>query len=377
MAAATTVGGPDITAGVTRDWAATPGATGGVQCHASTLLVVGDTVLCAWFAGTAEGSPDNQILLAARGLDGTWGAPRVVAGTGAVAHWNPVLAHGPDGEVWLFFKRGPRISGWATWLCVSTDQGDSWSAPRELVPGDTGGRGPVKNPPVRTTDGAWLAPASTEDWAESGAIWQSFVDRSPDDGRSWNRVDIPLDRSTLTGAGVIQPALWLWGATVGALMRSSEGHAYVAFSADHGQSFGPATPSTLPNNNSGLTVAMLADGTLACVHNPGGTSWGSRCPLAIAVSRDGVSWQQVAVVDDGRMPLGAFTPSLPAASATGFDPHDDGVRTDGTGEYSYPAAVVLGDDLLVSYTWQRRGIVCATVPLTLLAHPEPNRKMQP
>lgn len=373
-----------ITAGITRDWVARPGTTGGAQCHASTVLAVGDSLLCAWFAGTAEGSPDNGIFVAVREPDGSWGAPRPVAGTAdAVAHWNPVLAHAADGSVWLFFKRGPRISEWSTWLCTSADDGDTWTEPRELVPGDTGGRGPVKNPLVRTADGAWLAPASTESWAQNGAIWGSFVDRSTDDGRTWDRVDIPLDRSQLSGAGVIQPALWVTDETVGALLRSSEGHAYLAFSPDNGRTFAPAVPSTLPNNNSGLTVAQLPDGTLACVHNPTGTSWGARCPLAVSVSRDGRHWQTVAIIENGRMPLGGFTPSLPEASSTGFDPHDDGVRTDGTGEYSYPAAVVRGDDLLITYTWQRRGIVCATVPLTLLssltllAHHEPNRKVHP
>jgi len=376
-----------ITAGVTRDWVARPGTTGGVQCHASTVLAVGDSLVCAWFAGTAEGTPDNGILVAVRQPGGTWSEPRRVTGSGgpgdAVAHWNPVLAQAPDGAVWLFFKRGPRISEWSTWLCTSDDHGSTWSAPRELVPGDVGGRGPVKNPPVRTIDGAWLAPASTETWASGGPVWESFVDRSPDNGRTWNRVAIPLDRSTLAGAGVIQPALWVTGNTVGALLRSSEGHAFVAFSTDNGRSFAPAVPSDLPNNNSGLTVAQLPDGTLAGVHNPTGTSWGARCPLAVAVSRDGRHWQTVAIIDNGRMPLGAFTPSLPAASETGFDPRDDGVRTDGTGEYSYPAAIVHGDDLVITYTWQRRGIASATVPLSLLtcpsllAHSEPNRKVQP
>lgn len=36
------------------------------------------------------------------------------------------------------------------------------------------------------------------------------------------------------------------------------------------------------------------------------------------------------------------------------------------GEYSYPALAPTGDTLTVSYTWQRRGIVEATVPLSCL-----------
>jgi predicted neuraminidase len=38
--------------------------------------------------------------------------------------------------------------------------------------------------------------------------------------------------------------------------------------------------------------------------------------------------------------------------------------TSGAGEYSYPTAVLDGDRLLVSYTWQRRGIVLAEISLS-------------
>lgn len=366
---------PTITQGVAREWVASPHHAFGRlwhQCHASTVLDVGDRLLCAWFAGTEEGAPDNRIWSSTRDVDGIWSRPRIIAGTTHIAHWNPVLAHAPNGEVWLFHKRGHRISSWSTWVCTSNDGGVTWSEPRELVPGDKGGRGPVKNPPVRTDDGAWLAPGSTEDWDAAGAVWESFVDRSIDGGTTWTASPIPLPRDALAGAGVIQPALWANGSSVGALMRSTEGRAYVSFSDDGGRSFAPAEPSSLPNNNSGLTVAQLPDGTLACVHNPTAANWGSRCPLAVAVSADGRGWEPALVVEDGRTLLDGFEPSLPAESATGFQPGDEGVRTDGTGEYSYPAAVVVGDQLIITYTWQRRAIACASVPLNLLTHPEPH-----
>jgi predicted neuraminidase len=363
-----------ITAGVTREWVVAPDRAGARQRHASTLLAVDDRLLCAWFAGTEEGTTDNRIYVAARDAANTWQAPSPIRSTEATAHWNPVLAHAPNGEIWLFFKRGDRISSWTTWLCTSADGGLSWSDARELVSGDTDPRGPVKNPPVLASDGAWLAPGSTETWNATGTVWESFVDRSIDGGLTWQKVAIPLDRSRLTGAGVIQPALWAAGTTIGALLRSSEGCAFVSISTDNGRTFPSALPSSLPNNNSGLTVASLPNGLLAAVHNPSTTSWGTRCPLSVAVSADGHDWQTAVVIEDGRTPLGAFAPSLPAASTTGFEPRDAGVRTDGIGEYSYPAAVVVGEHLIVTYTWQRRAIVCAAVPLNLLVQPQPNRK---
>lgn len=367
-----------ITKGITREWVVSPRHGSGLlwqQCHASTVLAVREHLLCAWFAGTEEGTPDNSIWMAARDAHGRWSTPRVIAGKGDVAHWNPVLARAPDGTVWLFYKLGKRISSWGTWFCTSNDGGTTWSEAAELVPNDAGGRGPVKNPPVLLDDGTWLAPGSTEDWNPGGAVWESFVDRSTDGGATWTQATIPLSREQLKGAGVIQPALWASGSTVGALMRSTEGRAYVSFSGDGGRTFSPAIPSSLPNNNSGLTVVSLPDGLLACVYNPTTANWGSRCPLAVAVSRDGRSWRQVAIIEDGLSPLDGCKPSLPDESATGFLPRDEGVRTDGTGEYSYPAAVVHGDELIITYTWQRRAIACAAVPLNFLTHPESHREV--
>jgi predicted neuraminidase len=74
------------------------------------VLPVGEGLLAAWFAGAREGTPDNRIWCApGRGGAGDWSSPVVVA-SGDEAHWNPVLATGPDGAVWLFYKRGRLIS---------------------------------------------------------------------------------------------------------------------------------------------------------------------------------------------------------------------------------------------------------------------------
>jgi predicted neuraminidase len=39
------------------------------------------------------------------------------------------------------------------------------------------------------------------------------------------------------------------------------------------------------------------------------------------------------------------------------------VVTSGVAEYSYPYAVLDSDQLLITYTWQRRGIVLARLPV--------------
>lgn len=330
-----------------------------VQCHASTVAVVAGEPVVAWFAGSREGSPDNRIVV--------WrGGTAEVLDTGLAApHWNPVLAPAPDGSLALFFKLGWRISRWVTFLTRSTDGGATWSPARELAYGDTsGGRGPVKNPPLLTPDGLWLAPGSVEDGGER-ATWDPFVDVSADGGTTWERSPIPVDHARLAGAGPIQPALW-WGRTGPvALMRSSEGCAYRSTAPDGGRTWTPAVPTALPNNNSGLAAIALPSGRVVCVHNPSGQNWGSRCPLTVSVSDDdGLTWRSAFVLDDGEAPVDPDVPRLldPAAQP-GIDPSDAGVVTGGVAEYSYPSAVLDGSDLLISYTWQRRGIVLARVPI--------------
>nr|WP_241744176.1 sialidase family protein [Cellulosimicrobium arenosum] len=360
-----------VTAGVRRSFVAVD-HPGWVQAHASSVLVVGDEVLVAWFAGTREGSDDNRVWLARRGRgpDGrAWHEPEIVL-PAPVAHWNPVLATGPDGAVRLFVRRGPRISTWSTWVSRSVDAGRTWSVAVELVPGDVGGRGPVKNPPLLLPDGAWLAPGSTEAWGEDPR-WSPFVDRSVDGGATWQAAPIPLDRSRLRGAGAIQPALWEGrDGAVHALLRSTEGHALRSSSSDAGRTWSVAEPVDLPNNNSGLTVVALGDGRVACVHNPVSADWGARCPLVVSVSEDdGATWRYAVTVEDGRTAVDdrpGLTPSSPLPTGGGFAPADDGVMTSGVGEYSYPAAALTQDALLVTYTWQRRGIVEAHVPVDLL-----------
>jgi predicted neuraminidase len=148
-------------------------------------------------------------------------------------------------------------------------------------------------------------------------------------------------------------------------MRSTEGRAYRSVSSDGGRTWTPAEPTALPNNNSGLTAVALPSGWVACVHNPAAESWGSRCPLVVSLSDDdGLTWHAGPVVDDGAVSIDPAVPRLLTPGAgTGFAPGDAGVVTSGVAEYSYPAAVVTPDHLFVTYTWQRRGIVLARLPL--------------
>jgi predicted neuraminidase len=304
------------------------------ECHASTVVQLenGD-LLCAWFGGTEEKDPDVGVWWS-RFSNGAWSPPVRAAKVNETAHWNPVLFRDPARGVYLFFKVGPEVPTWQTYWTKSTDNGVTWSEPVELMPGDVGGRGPVKDKPIILSDGAWLAPASTE-----LGPWKPFADRSEDGGLTWTRSDdFAIDRDVIKGKGAIQPTFWESApGHVHALMRTAGAVIGRADSTDGGRTWSAVTPSGLPNNNSGIDALRLEDGRVLLVYNPVGKNWGERTPLNLAVSGDnGVTWTDFASFETA------------------------------PGEYSYPAIVTTTDGIAVCYTWKRERVRCWQIPLRAL-----------
>jgi predicted neuraminidase len=297
------------------------------QCHASTLVHTGgDQFIVAWFGGTHEKHDDVGIWLS-KGKPGAWSAPVEIAKLREDPHWNPVLFKAPSGEIILYFKVGRTIDAWETWYMVSADDGKTWSAAKELVPGDKGGRGPVRNKLIILSDGTWLAPASDE---KKGA-WNAFVDRSEDGGKTWHQTPfLKLNRETVPGEGVIQPTLWESSpGKVHMLLRSSAGVICRSDSEDYGKTWSPVYKTNLPNPNSGIDLTRMADGTLALLYNRDGKNWGARRPISLALSRDnGVTWPETVDLETGK---------------------------EGD-EFSYPAIISLGDTIALTYTWKRQRI---------------------
>ncbi len=319
------------------------------SCHASTLLMLRDgSVLAAYFAGAWEKSPDTAIWVSRRTVDG-WQAPRKAADVRGVAMWNPALFRLGDGRIRLFFKVGAEIERWQTWYVDSADEGETFSEMKELVPGDvSGGRGPVKNKPIRLRDGAILAPASIE----TDGQWDAFTDRSEDEGATWIRSGlVPLRRVLLSsggsmnnqmvhrpyephliyGKGMIQPTLWEDGDGVHMLCRTTSSRIFRSDSTDGGRTWCLAYDTGLPNNNSGIDLVRLDDGRLVLVCNPRdnlpGFYKGPRTPLSVFVSSDG-----------GR----TFEHALDLETEAG--------------NFAYPAVIADGTRVMITYTWNRERI---------------------
>ena len=342
-----------------------------VFCHASTIVKLRNGgLMCCWFGGSHEGEADvaiyasrkmniSQRVAANVSANGVgcealeagmgWSAPVKLA-NGADANWNPVLFFREDGTLLLFYKEGQRIAEWRTMFMTSSDDGKTWSAPRELVTGDvSGGRGPVRNKLIRLASGRVLAGGSTEH-----GIWRAFADISDDNGISWHKSNavaiaklkynegektaesnIAVSSQSFYGRGVIQPSLWQSAdCSVHMLLRSSEGFVHRADSTDEGESWSAAYPLTLPNNNSGLDLVALADGRLLLVCNPVAANWGMRSPLSLFMSEDdGHTWHKLIDLETEK------------------------------GEFSYPAIIAEDHDVYISYTYDRKNIAVVQIKI--------------
>ena len=141
------------------------------QCHAATIVETkkGDLV-ATYFGGKHERNPDvciwvsikkkgtnewSKPILAADGVftlgtknaeiagitaestpasEGPIHNGKATANQRRKACWNPVITEMPNGELWLFFKVGLKVSDWTGWLCKSKDGGERQGAIAQRIP---------------------------------------------------------------------------------------------------------------------------------------------------------------------------------------------------------------------------------------------------
>jgi predicted neuraminidase len=289
------------------------------SCHASTLVETPAGIAAAWFGGTHEKHPDVGIWFSFF-RNGSWTAPVEVANgvqdTGKrYPTWNPVLFQMPGKELILFYKEGPAPDTWWGMLKRSTDGGKSWSA-AERLPKDI--YGPIKNKPELMADGTLLCPSSSEDHG-----WRLHMEFTKDGGKTWSRTEALNDGVTTSA---IQPSiLKLPNGKIQQVCRSKNGFVLQSTSDDNGKSWTALTPTTMLNPNSGTDAVTLRDGRHIIIYNK--TKKG-RSPLNVAISADGQTWNDVAVLEN-----------------------------EPGGEFSYPAVIQTSDGKVhITYTWKRKKI---------------------
>ena len=359
------------------------------QCHAATIVETkkGDLV-ATYFGGKHERNPDvciwvsikkkgtnewSKPILAADGVFTLGTKNAEIAGINAEstpasegpvhkgtasanqrrkACWNPVITEMPNGELWLFFKVGLKVSDWTGWLCKSKDGGKTWSDKEPLPKGFLG---PIKNKP-EIIDGRLLCPSSTEDngwkfhmeiydiakkeWKYVGPVKAELAMRTEDmkaAGAKSDKEDIeaPDAGGVATKDGrhpidCIQPSiLKLKDGRLQVLMRTRNGKIGTSFSSDNGDTWTNVTLLDVPNNQSGTDAVTMQDGRHVLIYNDfaslPGTKKGVRTPLSIAISDDGTHWRHALTLEDSPI-----------------------------SQYSYPS-IIQGKDgkLHAVYTWRR------------------------
>lgn len=297
--------------------------------HASTVVKMPNgNLMSAFFAGTAEGNKDIRIWYSI--YDGEWSEPKQMASSDPVAHWNPVLVN-YGSYVRLYYKVGMEIPYWVTKYTDSYDCGKTWTEPKELVTDDTtGGRGPVKNKVLITKSGKIIAPASSEQ-----GEWKAFFDISEDGGNTWTRTDFVVAKNSKgKTVGMIQPTLWEDSeGNIHAMFRTQAGWIYRSDSTDGGYTWCEAYQTNLMNNNSGIDCVTTDNGWVWLVYTPVGMEVRNR--LILSVSKDnGETWQDVTTLEES---VNLFA------------------------EYSYPAIIAEGNNLYITYTYNRKTIKYAFI----------------
>jgi predicted neuraminidase len=303
------------------------------SAHASALaqLPHGD-LIAFWWAGSRESGPDVQVY-ASRWSNGKWSDNWVVAsrdslgkelGHGVRRVGNPVAWTANDGSVHLYVV-ATGMGGWAASRVVqlqSKDEGATFKVRRVLPMSPVFNTSVlVRATPVGLADGGWWLPVYFEIGHKYPMLMSFDANGDP-------------QRLSRIGARTrsLQPTLVQVSPTeVRAWMRDASKENSVvqqAVSHDGGDSWDDLGATTIPNMGTSLAVLRLHNGTLLMLGNQGTSRATARSTLALSMSTDGQTWRHVTDIVSGQ-------------------PRD---------EFSYPAMFQVGDELHITYTYQRRAI---------------------
>ena len=272
---------------------------GNATAHAPALIETEDGgMLCAWFAGSFEGSGD--ISIAVSKLDPetqVWSEAEIVSKGEDRSEQNPAFFRAPDGEIWLIYtsqlsrQEGKDNMQFTSIIMVqkSKDEGQTWSEPEVLFNNE----GTFSRQAIQVlSNGRWIFSTwLCEDSPEGLTNDPTEFQVSDDQGKTWKAVRMP-DSSGRVHANLNE----MEEGHLVAFMRSRfADHVYKSESFDFGDTWTVPEATVLPNNNASVSAIKLQFGEIALAYNVNATNnaefgvvaWpGLRNPVAVSVSED-------------------------------------------------------------------------------------------
>ncbi|MDO0950928.1 exo-alpha-sialidase [Mammaliicoccus sciuri] len=279
--------------------------TGGNNtAHAPALIETEDGgMLCAWFAGSFEGSGDISIVVSKLDPETqTWSIPITVSQGENRSEQNPAFFRHPNGDIWLIYtsqisrQEGKDNMQFSSIIMVqkSRDEGLNWSNAEVLIHNE----GTFSRQPIQIlSNGRWIFSTwLCEDSADGLTNDPTEFQVSDDEGITWKPIRMPESEGRVH-ANVIE----LEKGHLIAFMRSRfADFIYKSESKDYGDSWSVPEATLLPNNNSSISAIKLSSGEIAIAYNLNSASnatfgkiaWpGLRNPVAVSVSEDGgLTW---------------------------------------------------------------------------------------
>jgi predicted neuraminidase len=263
--------------------------------HVAALAQTPDGILhCVWYGGSAECRPDVKIYFSQKEPGGRWTHPvtimtrdqaekdldRPVQGLG-----NALLIADSDGTLRLLFVTIAmgKWSGSQLNSCVSKDGGLTWSRAEHLTLSPFFNLSElVRNRAVPLHDGGWCVP-----------IYQEFLGKFAE--LLWLSKDGVWRKSRIAGGcSVFQPSLVpTGGESALVLLRDYTTARKIQLSStyDGGREWSPASLTTLPNPDAGISGLPLGNNRILVAYND---STKDRSDLSLALSRDGGgSWSRL------------------------------------------------------------------------------------
>lgn len=277
---------------------------GNATAHAPALIETADGgLLCAWFAGSFEGSGDISIAVSKLDPESqVWSVPDIVSKGVDRSEQNPAFFRAPDGQIWLIYtsqlsrQEGKDNMQFTSIIMLqkSSDEGLTWSEPEVLFPEE----GTFSRQAIQIlSNGRWIfATWICEDSPEGLTNDPTEFRVSDDAGQTWKVVRMP-DSNGRVHANLIEVAP---GHLVAFMRSRFADNVYISESHDFGDSWTVPEKTVLPNNNASISAIKLQSGEIALAYNVNATrnpefgkvAWpGLRNPVAVSITEDfGKTW---------------------------------------------------------------------------------------